>query len=219
MSIVLVIFIILGQIFASLQCQPSTCNTSVAPCSTNSDCECLALTLGSGGICAVALLSCSSLTPCSSDNVTCTVPCTVCVVSTRCNKPMCYPQALAVAQVCPPLNSNATTQTTSTSTGFANEIKPIISIKTFNTILCLIRTPTKTQLSIDEGDISAREENLIGIFPWHQATVPLLVRARAPRQVRPQPRARAPRQVRPQPRARAPRQVRSQPRAQAQAPG
>ncbi|CAF4151974.1 unnamed protein product [Rotaria socialis] len=51
--------------------------------------------------------------------------------------------------------------------------------------------------------------NSAGYFYWHQATVPLLVRARAPRQVRPQPRARAPRQVRPQPRA----------RAQAQAPG
>ncbi|CAF4645846.1 unnamed protein product [Rotaria socialis] len=94
---------------------------------------------------------------------------------------MCYPQALAVAQVCPPLNSNATTQTTSTSTVLAEQNAPLLR--------------------------------------WHQATVPLLVRARAPRQVRPQPRARAPRQVRPQPRARAPRQVRSQPRAQAQAPG
>ncbi|CAF3462835.1 unnamed protein product, partial [Rotaria socialis] len=103
-----------GQIPASSQCQPSTCGAPVASCSTNSDCECLALSSGGGGVCA-ALLSCSSLTPCLSDNLTCTVPYTVCVVRTRCNKPMCYPLALAVPQVCPPLNSNATISTVSTS--------------------------------------------------------------------------------------------------------
>ncbi len=106
----------IGQIPASSQCQPSTCGSPVAPCSSNLDCECLALSTGGGGICA-ALLSCSSLTPCSSDNVTCVVPYTVCVVKTRCNKPMCYPIALAVSQVCPPLNSTATTLMVPTSAG------------------------------------------------------------------------------------------------------
>ncbi|CAF4571609.1 unnamed protein product [Rotaria sp. Silwood2] len=48
--------------------------------------------------------------------MTCTVPCTVCVNSTRCNQPMCYPLALAVSQVCPPYNSVATTSTISRST-------------------------------------------------------------------------------------------------------
>ncbi|CAF1625377.1 unnamed protein product [Rotaria magnacalcarata] len=101
-----------GQIPESSQCEPPTCSTRAASCSTNPGCDCLALSLGLDGVCAAALPSCSYLTPCSSDNVTCTVSCTVCVINTRCNKPMCYPLALAVPQVCPPLNSSTTTTTT-----------------------------------------------------------------------------------------------------------
>ncbi|CAF3258045.1 unnamed protein product [Rotaria socialis] len=105
-----------GDIPAGSQCQPSTCGARAAPCSTNSDCECLALTSSSSGVCAASLLPCSSLTPCASDNVTCTVPCTVCAFSTHCNKPMCYPLALTDPQVCPPLNSSTPTPNPQTST-------------------------------------------------------------------------------------------------------
>ncbi|CAM4917550.1 unnamed protein product [Rotaria socialis] len=120
MLTVLTIFICLvavsGDIPAGSQCQPSTCGARAAPCSTNSDCECLALTSSSSGVCAASLLPCSSLTPCASDNVTCTVPCTVCAFSTHCNKPMCYPLALTDPQVCPPLNSSTPTPNPQTST-------------------------------------------------------------------------------------------------------
>ncbi|CAF3328454.1 unnamed protein product [Rotaria sp. Silwood2] len=76
----------------------------------------MALSSGSGGICGFSALPCSSLTTCSNYNMTCTVPCTVCINSTRCNQPMCYPLAFTVSQVCPPYNSVATTSTVSRST-------------------------------------------------------------------------------------------------------
>ncbi|CAM4922448.1 unnamed protein product [Rotaria socialis] len=104
---------------ANSQCQPSTCGARAAPCSTNVDCECLALTSSSSGVCAASLLPCSSLTPCASDNVTCTVPCTVCAFSIHCNKPMCYPLALTDPQVCPPLNSSTPRPNPQTTTASA----------------------------------------------------------------------------------------------------
>ncbi|CAF5097929.1 unnamed protein product, partial [Rotaria sp. Silwood1] len=50
---------------------------------------------------------------CNSDNVTCSIPQTICVNSTRCQQPVCYPSALASIQICPP--SAAPTRGTTTS--------------------------------------------------------------------------------------------------------
>ncbi|CAF3440248.1 unnamed protein product, partial [Rotaria sp. Silwood2] len=105
-----------GQVSNSSQCQPEACSARVVPCSTNLDCQCLPLSSGVNGICA-AWLQCSSLTPCASDNATCAVPYTVCVLSNRCGKAVCYPLALAAPQVCPQVNSNATVSTVPTTSG------------------------------------------------------------------------------------------------------
>ncbi|CAF3695092.1 unnamed protein product, partial [Rotaria socialis] len=112
------------QVTNSSQCQPSTCGARANSCSTNSDCECLALGSGLSGICVASLLPCSSLTSCLSDNVTCVVSSAICLDSTRCNKPMCYPLALTVPQVCPPLNSSATTSSVSTATTTGPTTRP-----------------------------------------------------------------------------------------------
>ncbi|CAF1307628.1 unnamed protein product [Rotaria sp. Silwood1] len=87
-------------------CNSTVCKSSSTPCSSNLDCECFSLTNtvnGSiSGICAIAALPCSSMVRCNSDNITCSITQTICVNSTRCQKPVCYPMALANIQICPP---------------------------------------------------------------------------------------------------------------------
>ncbi|CAF5152604.1 unnamed protein product [Rotaria sp. Silwood1] len=87
-------------------CNPILCKPSSLPCSSNLDCECFSLTNTVNGtisgICAVADLSCTSMVRCNSDNVTCSIAYTMCVNSTRCQQPVCYPIALANIQICPP---------------------------------------------------------------------------------------------------------------------
>ncbi|CAF3884692.1 unnamed protein product [Rotaria sp. Silwood1] len=39
---------------------------------------------------------------CNLDNVTCSIPQTICVSGTRCQQPACYPMPLANIQICPP---------------------------------------------------------------------------------------------------------------------
>ncbi|CAF4853425.1 unnamed protein product, partial [Rotaria sp. Silwood2] len=50
---------------------------------------------------------------CNLDNVTCSIPQTICVSGTRCQQPACYPMPLANIQICPP--SARPTNTTTTS--------------------------------------------------------------------------------------------------------
>ncbi|CAF1162300.1 unnamed protein product, partial [Didymodactylos carnosus] len=88
---------------AGSQCQLSTCSSKPSKCSANFDCECLALTNGGGsGMCANPIISCSNLAPCQ-NNHTCSVLGTVCVNSTKCQQNVCYPVALAIPQMCPPI--------------------------------------------------------------------------------------------------------------------
>jgi hypothetical protein len=86
-------------------CPSPRCATQRVLCSSNIDCECLLMTVTGGGICANAVISCSTLTRCASDNQTCSLPNTVCVNNTRCNVPVCYPIEQAVRQICPPVTS------------------------------------------------------------------------------------------------------------------
>ncbi|CAF2803990.1 unnamed protein product [Rotaria sp. Silwood2] len=100
-------------------CNSSLCKTSATFCSSNLDCECFSLTNtvnGSiSGICAIAALPCSSMIRCNSDNITCSIAQTICVNSTRCQKPVCYPMALAYIQICPPNRITTMTPTVTTS--------------------------------------------------------------------------------------------------------
>ncbi|CAF2710890.1 unnamed protein product [Rotaria sp. Silwood2] len=50
---------------------------------------------------------------CNSDNVTCSIPQTICVSGTRCQQPVCYPMPLANIQICPPSARPTSTTTTS----------------------------------------------------------------------------------------------------------
>ncbi|CAF1069586.1 unnamed protein product [Adineta steineri] len=93
-------------------CNFTACNTQRTPCSSNRDCECFSLTISpTVGICSIALLSCTNVVRCNADNRTCPIENTVCVNSTRCGQPVCYPLALANKLVCP-RNTTATTTTT-----------------------------------------------------------------------------------------------------------
>ncbi|CAF3982270.1 unnamed protein product, partial [Rotaria sp. Silwood1] len=87
-------------------CCPSPyCEAKDVPCSTNSDCECLWMTMTGGGMCADTVVSCKDLLPCENDNKTYSVLNTVCVNNTRCNVPVCYPIHRASSERCPPLPS------------------------------------------------------------------------------------------------------------------
>ncbi|CAF0956826.1 unnamed protein product [Adineta steineri] len=93
-------------------CNFTACNSQRTPCSSNRNCECFSLTRSpSVGICASAVLSCTDVVRCNTDNRTCPIENTVCVNSTRCGQPVCYPLALANKLVCPS-NTTATTTTT-----------------------------------------------------------------------------------------------------------
>ncbi len=83
------------------------------PCSSNLDCECFNLATNNTGICAEALISCSSLNNCDLNNQTCSIPNTVCVVGSRCNQPVCYPLALASPEICPQISTVPSTTTSS----------------------------------------------------------------------------------------------------------
>ncbi|CAF5060306.1 unnamed protein product, partial [Rotaria sp. Silwood1] len=97
-------------------CNSTLCKSSSLPCSSNLDCECFSLTntvnTSSSGICAVADLSCTSMVRCNSDNFTCSNAQTICVNSTRCQQPVCYPMALANIRICPPSARPTSTTTT-----------------------------------------------------------------------------------------------------------
>ncbi|CAF0851477.1 unnamed protein product [Adineta steineri] len=83
-------------------CNFTACNSQRTPCSSNRNCECFSLTISpSVGICASAVLSCTDVVRCNTDNRTCPIENTVCVNSTRCGQPVCYPLALANKLVCP----------------------------------------------------------------------------------------------------------------------
>ncbi|CAF5042875.1 unnamed protein product [Rotaria sp. Silwood1] len=103
-------------------CNSTLCKPSATTCSSNLDCECFSLTNTVNGtisgICAIAALPCSSMLRCNSDNITCSIAQTICVNSTRCQQPVCYPMPLANIQICPPnrittLTSTVTNATTS----------------------------------------------------------------------------------------------------------
>ncbi|CAF1329715.1 unnamed protein product [Rotaria sordida] len=112
-------------------CNPTVCKPSSLPCSSNLDCECFSLTSAANGtisgICAVADLSCTSVVRCNSDNVTCSIAHTICVNSTRCQQPVCYPMALANIQICPP---NAITSATLSPLATTTSGRPNLSTLT-----------------------------------------------------------------------------------------
>ncbi len=83
-------------------CNFTACNSERTPCSYNLDCECFSLTTNaSTGICGSTVFSCTGVVRCNADNKTCPIDNTVCVNSTRCGQPVCYPLALANKLVCP----------------------------------------------------------------------------------------------------------------------
>ncbi|CAF1150355.1 unnamed protein product [Adineta steineri] len=97
-------------------CNFTACNSQSTLCSSNRDCECFSLTISpSVGICALAVLRCTDVVRCNTDNRTCPIENTVCVNSTRCGQPVCYSLALANKLVCP-RNTTATTTTTTVRT-------------------------------------------------------------------------------------------------------
>ncbi|CAF1500853.1 unnamed protein product, partial [Adineta steineri] len=101
-------------------CNFTACNSQRTPCSSNRNCECFSLTINpSVGICASAMLSCTDVVRCNTDNRTCPIENTVCVNSTRCGQPVCYPLALANKLVCP-INTTAATTTTTHAGGLTN---------------------------------------------------------------------------------------------------
>ncbi|CAF1622723.1 unnamed protein product, partial [Didymodactylos carnosus] len=84
-------------------CNPLTVD---GECSSNSNCKCLSTTTR-WGICAAECISCSALTRCQEDNVTCLMANTVCVIDSRCgNQPLCYPLELTSPNICPPVDMN-----------------------------------------------------------------------------------------------------------------
>ncbi|CAF3001330.1 unnamed protein product, partial [Rotaria sp. Silwood2] len=92
------------------KCNPTFADCKRGGCSLNTDCTCYTISdntqSGSKGICASMMISCSVLTPCEDDRITCKQPETICIESHRCsNQPLCYPIALANTAVCPPLPS------------------------------------------------------------------------------------------------------------------
>ncbi|CAF3132099.1 unnamed protein product [Rotaria sp. Silwood2] len=125
-------------------CNSTLCKSSSLPCSSNLDCECFSLTnVVNGtisGICGIAALPCSSMVRCNLDNVTCSIPQTICVSGTRCQQPVCYPMPLANIQICHP--SARPTSTTTTSRTSSATIRT--TTKTSTTTSTTIRTTTKT---------------------------------------------------------------------------
>ncbi|CAF3853051.1 unnamed protein product [Adineta steineri] len=97
-------------------CNYTTCNSQRISCSSNLDCDCFSLTSNSNiGICATTIFSCTSVVRCNMDNVTCSIASTICVNSTRCGQPICYPLPMANKQICPPKTITITTTTQKTT--------------------------------------------------------------------------------------------------------
>ena len=71
------------------------------------------MTMTGGGMCADTVVSCSHLTRCQDDNITCSVPNTICVNNTRCGEPVCFPIERASSTACPPMASRYSSPTTS----------------------------------------------------------------------------------------------------------
>ncbi|CAF1002532.1 unnamed protein product, partial [Adineta steineri] len=98
-------------------CNFTACSSQRILCSDNHDCECFSLTTSpTVGICASAVLPYTSVVRCNADNKTCSIENTVCVNSTRCGQPVCYPLALANKLICPKNTTVATTTTKITNT-------------------------------------------------------------------------------------------------------
>ncbi|CAF1456916.1 unnamed protein product, partial [Didymodactylos carnosus] len=104
-------------------------------------CDCLSLTTG-GGICGYSAVSCSAFLHCRLNN-TCSNANSVCVNTTRCVQPICYPLALADTGVCPalPASTIITTITpTATTTGKYTTFTTISSTRATSTITKTITT-------------------------------------------------------------------------------
>ncbi|CAF3857950.1 unnamed protein product, partial [Adineta steineri] len=84
-------------------CNFTACNSQRIACSSNPDCDCFSLTSNPNtGICASTIFSCSNFVRCNMYNITCSIESTICVNSTRCGQPICYPLPMANKQICPP---------------------------------------------------------------------------------------------------------------------
>ncbi|CAF2710826.1 unnamed protein product [Rotaria sp. Silwood2] len=133
-------------------CNSTLCKSPSLPCSSNLDCECFSLTktvnTTTSGICGVAGLSCTSMVRCNSDNVTCSIAQTICVNSTRCQQPVCYPMPLANIQICPPSTRSTSTATTSRTSSTTIRTTTKTSTKTSTTIRTTTKTYTTTSTTI-----------------------------------------------------------------------
>ncbi|CAF4566419.1 unnamed protein product [Rotaria sp. Silwood2] len=83
---------------------------------------------------------------CNLDNVTCSIPQTICVSGTRCQQPACYPMPLANIQICPPSArpTNITTTSRTSSTTIRTTTTSSTTIRTTTTSSTTIRTTTTT---------------------------------------------------------------------------
>lgn len=91
-------------------------------CSSNPACRCLPLSSAEFvGVCTASTVTCSSLTPCEEDNVTCLKPYTICLRQRQCDnfdRPVCYPLSALYPDACPPspIYENTTAMLTTTTT-------------------------------------------------------------------------------------------------------
>ncbi|UJR12266.1 hypothetical protein I4U23_016443 [Adineta vaga] len=115
-------------------CNFTTCNSQRTPCSSNSDCECFSLASNTNtGICGSVVFSCASVVLCNAVNKTCPIENTVCVNSTRCGQPICYPLAMANKLVCPKKITSTTTTTVKTTTRATTKTTAKTTIRTSTT--------------------------------------------------------------------------------------
>ncbi|CAF0989424.1 unnamed protein product [Adineta steineri] len=126
-------------------CNFTACNSQRISCSSNLNCDCFSLTSNSNiGICTLATLSCESFVRCNMDNITCSIESTICVNSTRCGQPVCYPLPLANKQICPPktISTHTTSTTKSTTKSTTTTQKTTTTTKRLTTITT--QKPTTT---------------------------------------------------------------------------
>ncbi|CAF1263870.1 unnamed protein product [Adineta steineri] len=145
-------------------CNFTACNSQRISCSSNLNCDCFSLTSNSNiGICALATLSCESFVRCNMDNVTCSIESTICVNSTRCGQPVCYPLPLANKQICPPKTVTSAT-TTQKSTTTTKKLTTITTPKPTTTTKISTTTSTSTGWFSTGNMTNARSDHTASVL-------------------------------------------------------
>ncbi|CAF3826462.1 unnamed protein product [Rotaria sp. Silwood1] len=87
---------------------------------------------------------------CNLDNVTCSIPQTICVSGTRCQQPACYPMPLANIQICPPSTQSIILVASSTrvpnTTAAWNATTTSVARATNSTASARVTTPITTSM-------------------------------------------------------------------------